>query len=103
MKEEASLYNMLFMSEAPYEILSNKWLGVYELHVLRIVAELVDNIGNIHKNTETLEKLFLLFNSSFKAYYALAEFALKVNYDVRTKHVLKNEEFLLAFLRSISR
>lgn len=102
MKEEASLYHMLFMSEAPYEILANKWLGVYELHVLRIVAELVDNIGNIHKNTETLEKLFLLFNSPFKAYYALAEYAQKTNYDVRTKHVLKNEEFLLAFLRSLS-
>ncbi len=98
LRESPDSIDMVFMQDAPYEILKNRWLENEDLLYLGRIAELLENTGNTHKYDELLAAGLQLFNGWFKVYDSLSEFCAVQGFDIRTRNEVKVRPLLEKWL-----
>ncbi|MEA1972408.1 MAG: DUF4080 domain-containing protein, partial [Candidatus Cloacimonadota bacterium] len=85
MAEKAREYNLIFNSNPPYQIFSNKWLNFSEILLLQKIAKLVEGIYNSHKFERTIKTLENFFENPFDFWEELAIFYKKNDFSFHSK------------------
>lgn len=67
-------YGLEYDTQAPYQIISNRWLNAEELASLRVIEKLVNHIYNSRLFTSTLRELESLYPDPYSLFKALALF-----------------------------
>ncbi|MDY3109595.1 MAG: DUF4080 domain-containing protein, partial [Lachnospiraceae bacterium] len=84
MQEKAKDYELKYLTTAPYEVLSTKWLSYGDVVRLKRVEEMVELYYNSNQFTTTLPLLEAFFARPFAMYQALADFYEDNGYFVTT-------------------
>lgn len=72
LRENASKYGLVYKSEPPYEILYTNHLSFKEMIKLHMIEELTERYYNTNRFINSLEYLFISFNSPFEFFEQLA-------------------------------
>ena len=102
MQEKAKDYELKYLTTAPYEVLSTKWLSYGDVVRLKRVEEMVELYYNSNQFTTTLPLLEAFFASPFEMYQALADFYEDNGYFVTTPSRIYRYQVLLDFILSIA-
>lgn len=102
MQEKAKDYELKYLTTAPYEVLSTKWLSYGDVVRLKRVEEMVELYYNSNQFTTTLPLLEAFFASPFAMYQALADFYEDNGYFVTTPSRIYRYQVLLDFILSIA-
>ena len=102
MFEKAKDYELCYMTKAPYEVLSTKWLSYSDVIRLKRVEEMVELYYNSNQFTTTLPLLETFFTRPFQMYEALADFYEENGYFVTTPSRTYRYQVLLDFILSIA-
>ncbi len=98
MAECKTEYNLQFTENAPYEIISNRWLSYEEILRLHIIETLVDSIYNSGKFEFTYRTLNTCFSDPFTFFDKVAEYVETLNYEEKIKGWEKTGEMLIEFI-----
>lgn len=101
-QDEAQANRQVHMREAPYQVLSNAWLGPAEFALLRKVEQLVESVWNIQQLNEELIQGEQRYGTLFAFFAELARHAERTGYDIRTRQRNKVEAFVSEFFSSSS-
>ncbi len=102
MQEKAKDYELKYLTTAPYEVLSTKWLSYGDVVRLKRVEEMVELYYNSNQFTTTLPLLEAFFTRPFEMYQALADFYEDNGYFVTTPSRIYRYQVLLDFILSIA-
>ena len=102
MQEKAKDYELKYLTTAPYEVLSTKWLSYGDVVRLKRVEEMVELYYNSNQFTTTLSLLEAFFARPFEMYQALADFYEDNGYFVTTPSRIYRYQVLLDFILSIA-
>ena len=102
MQEKAKDYELKYLTTAPYEVLSTKWLSYGDVVRLKRVEEMVELYYNSNQFTTTLPLLEAFFARPFAMYQALADFYEDNGYFVTTPSRIYRYQVLLDFILSIA-
>ena len=102
MQEKAKDYELKYLTTAPYEVLSTKWLSYGDVVRLKRVEEMVELYYNSNQFTITLPLLEAFFARPFEMYQALADFYEDNGYFVTTPSRIYRYQVLLDFILSIA-
>ena len=102
MQEKAKDYELKYLTTAPYEVLSTKWLSYGDVVRLKRVEEIVELYYNSNQFTTTLPLLEAFFARPFAMYQALADFYEDNGYFVTTPSRIYRYQVLLDFILSIA-
>jgi radical SAM superfamily enzyme YgiQ (UPF0313 family) len=92
--EQAAGFGLVHQSQAPYEILCNRWLALADLAELRQVEELLEASWNAGVGRGGLMALRQAGGSWFGLYRLMAAHARRTGYDVRTRQASKVRAFM---------
>jgi len=98
MYEKAKEYDIVYMSRAPYEVLSTKWLSYEEITRLKGIEEMVEVYYNSDQFSHTLEMLLVYYDNPFDFFDELAEFYEKNGYNKRSHSRISRYEILREFI-----
>ena len=90
--------DMVFMHEAPYEIICSRWLTALELSKLKNISTLVENITNTHKYDTLMQAAAIAHGGHFPAYNHLLKFCEKTGFDIKTRNEEKVRKMLQSWL-----
>lgn len=99
-QDEAQANRQVHMREAPYQVLSNAWLGPAEFALLRKVEQLVESVWNMHQLAEELVHGEQRYGTLFAFFAELVRHAQRTGYDIRTRQRNKVEAFVSEFFSS---
>ena len=102
MQEKAKDYELKYLTTAPYEVLSTKWLSYGAVVRLKRVEDMVELYYNSNQFTTTLPLLEAFFARPFEMYQALADFYEDNGYFVTTPSRIYRYQVLLDFILSIA-
>ena len=102
MQEKAKDYELKYLTTAPYEVLSTKWLSYGDVVRLKRVEEMVELYYNSNQFTTTLPLLEAFFARPFAMYQTLADFYEDNGYFVTTPSRIYRYQVLLDFILSIA-
>lgn len=102
MQEKAKDYELKYLTTAPYEVLSTKWLSYGDVVRLKRVEEMVELYYNSKQFTTTLPLLEAFFARPFAMYEALADFYEDNGYFLTTPSRIYRYQVLLDFILSIA-
>lgn len=97
MEERAGSYNIQYLSGAPYEVLSTKWITYEEILKLKAVEQMLELYYNSNQFVYTIGLLEQVFQDGYVLYQSLADFYAESGYTVVQPSRLKRYEILLAF------
>lgn len=100
MYEKAQDYELRYLSSAPYEVLSTKWLSYGEVIRLKKIEEMVEIYYNSNQFTTTLPLMEFFFESPFAMYEKLADFYEEKGYFVASPARNYRYHVLLEFIES---
>ncbi|MEE1315362.1 MAG: B12-binding domain-containing radical SAM protein [Faecalimonas sp.] len=101
MEEQKEAYALCYKSEAPYEVLSTKWLSYADILVLKQVEEMVEVYYNSGQFHHTMRQLEQEFDSAFEMYQRLGAFYEANKLSMKSHTRVARYEILLAFIRSL--
>ena len=84
MYEKAKEYGLLYMDDAPYEVLRTKELDYADVLRLKQIEEMVEIYYNSNQFVKTLRALVKEFERPFQMFEALADFYEKKGYFIQT-------------------
>ena len=90
--------DMVFMHEAPYEIIRSRWLTALELSKLKNIAVLVENITNTHRYDTLMQAGAIRQGGHFPAYSHLLMFCEETGFDINTRNEEKVRKMLESWL-----
>ena len=96
-EEDCEKFSIVRSDDAPYEVLSTRWLRFDELCHLKNMEEMVELFYNSHQFDKTMPLLQTAFETPFDMYSALADFYKEKNYFVMTPARFRRYEILLEF------
>ena len=99
MSREAGEYGCIRKAEAPYEVLSTRWLSYGEVLKLKLVEEMVEVYYNSGQFSMTLKELEGRFPDAFAMYEALGCFYERKGYLDLSHSRIRRYEILLEFIR----
>lgn len=83
MEEMKDIYGLKYMCNAPYEVLSSKWLSYEDILLLKGIEEMVELYYNTGQFDNTIAFLVKQFESPFAMFKALSEDYKANGYDLR--------------------
>lgn len=97
MKEKCEIYDLLYRTYPPYEVLSTKWLTHEDIITLKKVENVVEIFYNSHQFDNSISFLSDHFQTAFDLYYQLGEYYYS-SFDTKAKHSrISRYNFLLDF------
>ena len=99
MEERSLEYGMKYMTNAPYQILTTKWISFSELSFIQHLESALDRLWNAHQFQKTIETLTALYPTPFDFYEAYTRFALARS-EMNEKKWPKTAGLILQFIRS---
>ncbi len=100
MHEMAEVYECRYRKEAPYEVLSTKWLSYDEVILLKSVDKMVDIYYNSGQFTRSIPLLVDAFETPFDFYLSLGSFYDVMGYEVISHSRIRRYDILLEFTRA---
>lgn len=97
MYEMAKEYGIVYMSKAPYEVLSTKWLSYEEISRLKGIEEMVEVYYNSDQFSHTLEEVLKKYDNPFDFFDELASFYEENEYNKRSHSRISRYEILREF------
>ena len=97
MHEAVTEYDCIYREEAPYEVLSTKWVTYDEMILLKSVDKMVDIYYNSGQYTKTLPLLVNAFETPFDFYLALGAFYETMGYEIISHSRIRRYDILLEF------
>lgn len=97
MYQMAQTYDCRFESEAPYEMLSTRWLTFEDRIRLKMVDKMVDVYYNSGQFTTCLPQLTDAFDTPFDFFLSLGEFYEEKGYEVLSHSRVRRYDILLEF------
>ena len=94
LRDQAAADGLVHQSQAPYEILENRWLSVVDLAELRRVEDLLEATWNAGIGRDRLKQGRDRFGGWFAAFRALAAFALRTGHEFRIRQPARVEALL---------
>ena len=101
MAEKVADYEINYTSEAPYEVLSTKWLSFADVIRLKKVEAVLELFYNSRQFTAVLPLLEQCFNSSFDLYDRMAEYYETEGFFLNSPSRAYRYQILLDFAASI--
>lgn len=98
MEEMSSKYQLNYQSEAPYEVLSTKWLCYDEVIQLKDLEEMVEVYYNSGQFVNTIDRLEQEFMTPFEMFQLIAEYYNNRNLNRISHNRLKRYEILYEFI-----
>lgn len=83
MEEMIESYNLKFLQNPPYEVLSTKWLSYSDILQLKSIEEMVELYYNSGQFTNTISYLQGIYNSPYDMFLALSTDYISNGYDLR--------------------
>lgn len=99
MDEMKEQYQLKYLNEAPYEVLSTKWLSYKDVLTLKSIEEMVELYYNTGQFSNTITFLEKQFNSPFDLYLTLANDYKENGYDLRKPARSYRYEMLYNFVK----
>ncbi len=99
-QDEAQANRQVHMREAPYQVLSNAWLGPAEFALLRKVEQLVESVWNMNQLGQELIHGEQRYGTLFAFFAELVRYAERTGYDIRTRQRNKVMNFVAGCLSS---
>ena len=96
-EEDCEKFAIVRSEDAPYEVLSTRWLRFDELCQLKNIEEMVELFYNSHQFTHTLKLLQKAFETPFDMFSALADYYKEKNYFIKTPARFRRYEIVLDF------
>lgn len=96
-ENDCEKFSIVYSDDAPYEVLSTRWLRFDELCQLKNIEEMVELFYNSHQFEKTLALLSSAFATPFDMFSALADFYKEKNYFVITPARARRYEIILEF------
>ncbi|MBO4687570.1 MAG: B12-binding domain-containing radical SAM protein [Clostridiales bacterium] len=96
-EKDCERFGILYSEEAPYEVLSTRWLKFDEICELKHIEEMVELYYNSAQFTVTLPLLLPAFETPFDFFSALADFYKEKGYFTMTPARSRRYEILLEF------
>lgn len=89
-----------YLSQPPYEVLSNKYISYAELRMLKLVEDMLDRFHNSNKYNNTLQYLIVEFydKDAFKFYEELALYAEACKLHLQSSGSKQNLELFINFI-----
>lgn len=103
MYEKAKDYELRYLSSAPYEVLSTKWLSYGDVIRLKKIEEMVELYYNSNQFTNTLPLMEFFFDSPFAMYEKLADFYEERGYFVASPARSYRYHVLLEFIETFAK
>lgn len=97
MADRAEEYQIQYLSRAPYEVLSTKWIAYEEILRLKAVEEMLELYYNSNQFVHTIGLLEQKFEDGFSLYKSLADFYETSGYRIQQPSRLKRYEILFEF------
>ncbi len=97
-ENECDKFSIVRSDDAPYEVLSTRWLRFDELCTLKHIEEMVELFYNSHQFDQTLPAIEKAFETPFDMFSALADFYKQKNYFTITPARSRRYEILLQFI-----
>ena len=97
-ENECDKFSIVRSDDAPYEVLSTRWLRFDELCTLKHIEEMVELFYNSHQFDQTLPAIEKAFETPFDMFSALADFYKQKNYFTVTPARSRRYEILLQFI-----
>lgn len=97
MASRAEDYGMQYLSYAPYEVLSTKWISYEDILQLKAVEQMLEMYYNSNQFVNTITLLEQSFADEFSLYRSLAEYYKENGHDLMQPSRVKRYEILLGF------
>ena len=97
-EKDCEKYGIVFSADAPYEVLSTRWLRFEEICELKHIEEMVELYYNSRQFTVTLPLLLQAFDTPFDFFSALADYYKEKHYFTITPARSRRYEILLEFV-----
>lgn len=101
MHEKAKDYEIKYLSEPPYEVLSTKWIRYEDILQLKKIEEMVELYYNSNQYRNVLSVLEKWFDTPFRMYEAMATFYDKKGYFVFQPARSYRYQVLLEFIETV--
>lgn len=98
MEAEARQYDVQYLSKAPYEVISTKWLPYKDVLRLKKIEEMVEIYYNSNQFTHILRAILPVFDSPFSLFEKLADFYEEKGYFIENPARAYRYHILLQFL-----
>lgn len=98
MEEKLEEYELQYLSNSPYEVLSTKWLSYEELLRLKEIEEMVEMYYNSNQFQVTMKLLIGEFHTPYECYDALARFYMRKGYFITQPSRMYRYVVLLEFV-----
>lgn len=102
MSQRAEEYEVKYKEQAPYEVLSTKWLNYGEVLKLKNLEEMLEVYGNSGQFNTTIDELLKEFPSPFDMFEALAEYYDKQELTGISHSRMARYEILEQFIRQVA-
>lgn len=100
MMEESEKYDIVYESQAPYEVLFTKWLPFSKTLELKKVEEMVEVYYNSGQFTMILPYLLHFFEKPFELYKTLGDYYEREGLELLSHSRIKRYEILLDFCKA---
>ena len=97
MAEKAADYGLIYTKEAPYEVISTKWMTAADIRHLKEVEDVLEVFFNTCQFTATMRILESCFDSVFDMYASMSLFFAEKGYDLHGPSRLSRYQYLLEF------
>lgn len=95
MAEQATEFGIQFLSSAPYEVLSTRWLTATELNHLRQIEAMIDMYHNSGAFARTIQRFTELIGDAFATFDTLVTHAARQDVQNQRRNWEKNAALLL--------
>ena len=99
MEEMISDYRIKYSANAPYEVLSTKWISYEDIRLLKGIEEMVELYYNTNQFSHTIKYMESRFESPFIMYKKLSEDYIAKGYDIRKPARSYRYEMLYNFVK----
>jgi len=96
-EKDCERFGIVYSDDAPYEVLSTRWLRFDEICELKHIEEMVELYYNTAQFTVTLPLLLQAFDTPFDLFAALADYYKEKGYFTMTPARARRYEILLEF------
>lgn len=97
MFEKAADYGIIYKEEAPYEVISTRWMSEADIQTLKQAEDVLEIYFNTHQFTATMRILETCFDSAFEMFAKMAAFFAERGYDLHGPSRLFRYQILLEF------
>lgn len=98
-EEKVSEYEIKYMSEPPYEVLSTKWISYEDILELKGVEEMLVTYYNSGQYTCALPLLLTKYSSPYSMFKSLSDYYILKNYTTKTPARSRRYEILIEFAK----